>query len=516
MVKQAPTLRRLLVMVFFALSCFGLLLFLWLAFGGPIPLQAKGYRVKVRFIEATQLAKEADVRISGVPVGKVKNLEFVRDGRCLPSESGTRNGACSEATIELRDRYAPLAADARAILRQKTLLGETYIELTPGSRNGRKLKEGGLLPVGNVSRTVELDKIFRAFDEQTRKSFQIWMQAQAEGANARGQDINDAFGQLEPLTENATRLLSVLDTQRAAVQRLVSNTGEVFTALSERDGQLSSLITNANAVFQTTAQRNGQLQEAFTALPTFERESAVTFDRLARFARTTNPLITQLRPAARELSPTLVNLGATAPDFKGLFRDLNPLIRASRAGLPALQRFLDDLRPLLGQFDPFLRQLEPPLQGLAAYKRELTAFFANIAAASEATDKPSNSPSPVHYLRTSSPVNPEALAAYPRRLGINRANPYEFPGVFSSLSQGLPVYDSRPCGVVPTPTLNSDPSLIPPSLQTLIGQYLYGQASNTPGPVATPRCVKQGKFPALGAVQELTDYPHVRALAPPR
>jgi hypothetical protein len=27
--------------------------------------------------------------------------------------------------------------------------------------------------------------------------------------------------------------------------------------------------------------------------------------------------------------------------------------------------------------------------------------------------------------------------------------------------------------------------------------------------------VKQGKFPALGAVQELTDYPHVRALAPP-
>ncbi|MDX6668189.1 MAG: phospholipid/cholesterol/gamma-HCH transport system substrate-binding protein, partial [Solirubrobacteraceae bacterium] len=123
MVKQAPTLRRLLVMVGFALSCFGLLLFLWLAFGGPIPLQAKGYRFKVRFNEATQLAKEADVRISGVPVGKVKTIEFVRDGRCLPSETGAFNGACSEATIELRRRYAPLPTDARAILRQKTLLG---------------------------------------------------------------------------------------------------------------------------------------------------------------------------------------------------------------------------------------------------------------------------------------------------------------------------------------------------------------------------------------------------------
>ena len=36
MQKQAPTVGRLLVMVGFALSCFGLLLFLWLAFGGPI------------------------------------------------------------------------------------------------------------------------------------------------------------------------------------------------------------------------------------------------------------------------------------------------------------------------------------------------------------------------------------------------------------------------------------------------------------------------------------------------
>jgi phospholipid/cholesterol/gamma-HCH transport system substrate-binding protein len=513
MQKQAPTLGRLLVMVVFALSCFGLLLFLWLAFGGSIPLQAKGYRFKVRFIEATQLAKEADVRISGVPVGKVKKIDFVRDGRCLPTENGAANGACSEATIELRRRYAPLPSDARAILRQKTLLGETYVELTPGSPSAAKLKDGGLLPVGNVSRTVELDKIFRAFDDKTRASFQIWMQALAQGTAGRGQDINDAFGQLEPLTEDATRLLNVLDTQRAAVQRLVRNTGEVFTALSERDGQLSSLIRNANVVFQTTAQRNQQLREAFVALPTFERESISTFDRLARFARTTDPLITQLRPAARELSPMLTDLSATAPDLRGFFRGLNPLISASRLGLPALQRFLDELRPVLGEFAPFLRQLEPPLQGLAAYKRELTAFFSNVVAATQATDKPPNSPVPVHYLRSSNPVNPEALAVYPRRLGTNRPNPYEFPGAFANLSQGLPVYEARGCGVVPTPTLVTDTSRISASLQTLIEQYVFGQLNN-PGPVRTPGCVKQGKFPALGAIPEMTDYPHVRALAP--
>ena len=75
MVKSTPSFGRIAAMVIFALSCFGLLLFLWLAFGGPIPLKPKGYRFQASFAEATQLAKEADVRISGVPVGKVKTIE---------------------------------------------------------------------------------------------------------------------------------------------------------------------------------------------------------------------------------------------------------------------------------------------------------------------------------------------------------------------------------------------------------------------------------------------------------
>src|SRR5919107_5449387 len=101
MQKQAPTLGRLLVMVGFALSCFGLLLFLWLAFGGPIPLKPKGYRFHASFGEATQLAKEADVRISGVSVGKVKDIETQDDGR-------------SEAVIQLEQRYAPIPKNSKA------------------------------------------------------------------------------------------------------------------------------------------------------------------------------------------------------------------------------------------------------------------------------------------------------------------------------------------------------------------------------------------------------------------
>ena len=76
MQKQAPSLGRIGTMVIFALTCFGLLLFLWLSFGGPIPLKPKGYQFKVAFPEATQLGLEADVRVAGVSVGKVRDKQL--------------------------------------------------------------------------------------------------------------------------------------------------------------------------------------------------------------------------------------------------------------------------------------------------------------------------------------------------------------------------------------------------------------------------------------------------------
>src|SRR5215208_501920 len=255
-VKSTPSLGRIAAMVIFALSCFGLLLFLWLAFGGPIPLKPEGYRVKVPFQEATSLAPEADVTISGVQVGKVKKLESDDTGVTM-------------TTIEVEPRYAPLPKDTQAILRQKTLLGETYVELTPGTggtAQSGKLDDGGTLPAGQVSQTVELDEIFRAFDEKTRTSFQVWMQSLAQASRGRGEDLNDAFANLGPFAQDTTQILRILNSQEGAVRRLVRDTGEVFGALTERDGQLRDVIRNSEAVFRTTARRDRELAETFEVL----------------------------------------------------------------------------------------------------------------------------------------------------------------------------------------------------------------------------------------------------------
>jgi len=494
MQKQAPSAGRILVMVGFALSCFGLLLFLWLAFGGPIPLKPEGYRFTVPFKEAGQLSKEADVRIAGVSVGKVKVID------------ADQKTGLSDATIELESRYAPVAKSTRAILRQKTLLGETYIELQPGSPSSGSLPDDGRLPVAQVAPTVELDEIFRAFDERTRNAFRQWMQQLALATRGRGEDISDALGNLAPFAEDTTTLLRILNAQQPNVRAVVRDTGTVFDALSERDGQLRSLIESSNRVFATTAARNDELEQIFRALPTFEQESQTTLRRLTAFSQSAGPLVTQLRPAARQLSPTLQQLSALAPDLTRLFRNLGPLVDASVAGLPAAGDFLDELHPVLANLDAPLRQLNPPLLGLGQFLPELTAFFANSVAATQATSKVGTAS--VHYLRTTNPVNPEALAAYPRRLPTNRPNPYTLPGASAQIANGLLSYETRQCTGGALPTLVPQPSLIPLNLAANIKTFFFGAGGAAP----SPPCRQQPKFPFGG---EVTQYPHVNPATGP-
>src|SRR3954447_4318300 len=404
MQKQAPTFGRLLVMALFALSCFGLLLFLWLSFGGSVPLKPKGYRISVAFPEATQLGEFADVRTAGVSVGKVRTKTLdPRGNRTL-------------VDLELDRRFAPLHADAKAILRQKTLLGETYVELTPGTRKAPFIPEDGRLKNAQVSNTVELDEIFRTFDPQTRKAFQDWQQNLGQAINGRGADLNDAIGNLPPFAHDATDVLDVLNSQSGAVRRLFRNTGVVFNALSQNQNALRGLITNGDKVFSATQQQRVALKQTFATFPTFLDESRATMARLESFSTDTRPLIRNLRPVARDLKPTLRDVRAFAPDLKSTFQNLDPLITVSKTGLPALRDTLNGTGPVLEQLTPFLGELNPILDWLQYNQHALSDFFANGGGA--LSDVAPMTPADTargeigHYLRQYGPGGSETVAIY--------------------------------------------------------------------------------------------------------
>jgi len=415
--KQAPSLGRILTMVIFALSCFGLLLFLWLSFGGPIPLKPKGYQFKVAFPEATQLGLEADVRVAGVSVGKVraKGIDAAHPNRTV-------------ATIEVDRKYAPIARDARAILRQKTLLGETYVELTPGhARQAGTVPDGGFLADGRVAKTVELDEILQALDPKTRASFRTWQQDLSRAVGGRGQDLNDALGNLPAFADDGNDLLTVLDGQSQQLRGLVRGTGQVFGALTKDEGQLHNLIVNASDTFDATSRQQEALAQTFRIFPTFLDESKATFQRLESFSKDTDPLVQDLRPAARDLAPTLRDVRALAPDLRNLFVNLDPLITASKTGLPALRDTLTQAKPLLGQLQPFLQQLNPVLQWLEYNQLTTADFISNGAAALADTIPTVTDQETGHYLRQFGPTGAETVGMYPQRPAASRGNAYLRP-----------------------------------------------------------------------------------------
>jgi phospholipid/cholesterol/gamma-HCH transport system substrate-binding protein len=442
MSKKAPSTAQLLVIAGFALSCFGILLFLWITFGGPTPFKARPYEIKIPFEEATQLAEQSDVRISGVSVGKVQTIE----------ESPDRKRA--QATIDVNDKYAPLPAGTRAILRTKTLLGETYVELTPGSSKGPTLHDGATLPRANVAESVQLDEIFRTFNRPTRAAFQEWMQESATAIGGEGQSLSNAFAELEPTFTEFDHLFRLLDTQRLAVRQLFRNGATTFRALRGREGQLADLIRNSNAVFSTTAARNRDIEALFRAFPTFEDEQRLTLDRLRAFALNADPLFRQLVPAARQLSPTLIAFSRLAPQAKGLFEGLEPVISRAPSGLGSFRKFLrSDFPVLLRALDPFLRNLNPIVSGLGLYKNEVTSLLGNVAAATNAVHLSAQGEQ-IHYLRLLGPLGPETLATYDSRTTTNRNSAYSRPRYAARLAKGLLNFHTGQCGSGITVHLN--------------------------------------------------------------
>ena len=509
MQKRAPTLTSIVVIVLFALSCFGLFLFLWESFGGPVPLKPNGYRFTAIFPRTLALAEQSDVRISGVDVGHVISLQHDKDGN-------------THATLEIASKYAPIPADMHALLRQKTLLGETYVELSPERGATRKLADNGVLPLGQVEPSVTLDNILATLDAKTRANFQIWMQSLAEGLGGRGEEVNAGFAAIQPLIEDANKLVTVANSQEGALRASIHNTGVVFDALTERQGQFRGLIENGERTLHAAAAASEQFAQAWREFPAFERNSQPALRSVDRLAVVGVPFYNQFRPAEEQLTPLLQAAKPFTPPFDSFLTALGPFTKAAEVGFPTVKQQLRLLVPILAAITPVLHNFNPFFEYLSEYMPELQALFANGTAATQVSegngDFPERGPRQ-HLLKVLQTLNPEGLSVYPQRVGTNRGNAYPLPGAFSTLASGLSVFSSSTCA-------NSAPAASGPPLGTItkevieqligkptktgsVGATIEDHVLNDPevpsNQVAAPACKQQAPFTFNGVTSQ---FPH--------
>ncbi len=465
MQKQAPSIGRILIAVGFTLSCFGLILFLWIAFGGPIPLKPKSYRITAYFPEATQLAVESDVRIGGVSVGKVKAIELA------PPDQRVNGKDTTEAEIEIEPEFAPISDDASAILRQKTLLGETYVELTSGTepgrggRTGRRSGPPPTSPTPSRTRSSRSPKAARWASAGPRRRLRSTRSStpstrrpgSRSSAGRRTRRPRSTAAGSTSTTRSATSARSSPTPRRSSTcSGARRKRSRASSATRVRPSPRSPPATASSPgswsardnTFDALASQDEALAQTFQILPTFQRESRLTLDRLDEFQVNARPLVQELIPVARDLSPTLRSVRELSPHLRNLFIDLADLERVSVTGLPALRRFLGGLAPVLDSLDPFLANLNPVIRYLEFQKTSITDFLVGPAAALSGSYEPvPGDPAPRRGLRQLGYLGAETLAIWPSRLPTNRGNAYLEPGVlngFSSAKNGIfPNFDCK-------------------------------------------------------------------------
>jgi phospholipid/cholesterol/gamma-HCH transport system substrate-binding protein len=169
---------------------------------------------------------------------------------------------------------------------------------------------------------------------------------------------------------------------------------------------------------------------------------------------------------------------------------------------------------VLENFRPVLHNLDPLLQYLGEYVPELQAFFANVTAATQASEPSADlgkTAPKAHLLTGMQVLTPESLAVYPNRVGTNRANAYPHSGPYNSLASGLPVFSSSACA-------NSAPAVSGPANETVSEEILkllvsppnpgespIANEPKTANKVEAPGCSQQGPFTFNG---ETSQFPH--------
>ena len=118
--------------VFIAIALLAVIVFSISDFYGFSP----GYTLRVVFISASGIDVGAPVRLAGVVVGEVRKITVSVN----EAEAKTQ----AELTVWLKD-FARIEEDAVAYINTSGLIGERYLEIIPGSRHARILKDGETL-----------------------------------------------------------------------------------------------------------------------------------------------------------------------------------------------------------------------------------------------------------------------------------------------------------------------------------------------------------------------------------
>ena len=300
---------------------------------------ADHYFVRAIFDNASTLVQGEDVKVAGVPVGVISDLDVTPDKK-----------AAVTLRIDNAD-FTPWKTDATCKVGAQGLIGEKFVDCEPGSSSADRLPkietgtgEGErLLPLERTSSPVDLDLLNDIMRLPYRQRFAILLSEFGTGLAGRGEELNEVIHRANPALRETDEVLKILADQNRSLARLARDSDQVLGPLAREREKFADFVVQANKTGEASAERRGDLGRSIHLLPDFLREL--------------RPLMADLEDFTDQGTPLLTDLNAAAPALGRLIEAQGTLADASRESFPSLGDALERGRPALIRARPLIRDL---------------------------------------------------------------------------------------------------------------------------------------------------------------
>jgi phospholipid/cholesterol/gamma-HCH transport system substrate-binding protein len=368
--KKSGTSRQLVIVAAAVLLAVGGSLG-FLSLGGALH-RGESQRVQALVPSAALLAPGARVTMAGAEVGEVKSIE--------------RRGSAALVTMNVTDeRVLPVPADSRASVRQRTPIGENYMDLVPG-RSRTALEDDAVLPLASAAEYVDADQLLSMLQGKARKRTRDLFQGVGGAVDGRGKQLNETVSGVSDTFIPTTKVVKTLYDQRATVARLIERLGSLSSSLAERGASIEQLGRDGQAGFQAVAARDDRLREIIQELPGTLRAARRTSGILDRTSRTSTPVVSELASAVAELKPAVAALRPATQNGRSLLRELTPAAPKLSTTLDRLKDAADPVSAAIPGTRQVVCQLNPMLEYGRPYIKDLTAFIIGFSSSTNSYD----------------------------------------------------------------------------------------------------------------------------------
>jgi virulence factor Mce-like protein len=451
------------------------------------------YYVRAIFDNASTIVPGEDVKIAGVPVGVISDMDVTDE---------------KQAAVTLRiddENFTPWKADASCTIGAQGLIGEKFVECEPGSTDApalRRIREGDgegerLLPVENTSSPVDIDLINNIMRLPYRQRLSILLSELGTALAGRGEELNEVIHRANPALRETDEVLKILADQNRELAQLARNSDEVLGPLAREREAFADFVVQANTTGEASAERRDDLRRSIALLPDFLAELEPLMADLEGFADQGIPLLADLGDAAPALGRLIRAQGTLADSSRESFPSLGDALERGRPALIRSRPLFQDLTRLGRQLGPTSVDLDDLLQSLdqTGGIERLNEFLYYSALSVNGFDDIG------HYLRAGLVTN--LCSTYATRIfGTCSANFYDPTTAASAGKRKLEPRNARP--------VEGKGGTVPPlgaMLQDLLGSGGTAQgARERERNLDTLRDRAQGQSPALGEAEPVLDY----------